>query len=271
MTHLTDDRLVDIALGSSADATETEHLTGCSECAAALDGVTDTVTLTRSLDSSVLVAPPVRVWDAIQAEIRTQSAPVSLPELHAGHAFLNEPVSSHDSLDDSAAAEAQATVTDLSRRRRDTRRPAVPGTWLLAAACVLGIVLGVGGATIADRMGTDPEPGETTVASADLAPLDSPTTQGRAVLVDRADGLDLSVSAAGLDAGEGYLEVWLINRDLTRMVSVGVLPSDATEIVLPVSQDLIDEGYVIVDISRERFDDQPAHSGDTVVRGELPV
>ena len=74
-----------------------------------------------------------------------------------------------------------------------------------------------------------------------------------------------------LDPGDGYLEVWLINRDLTRMVSVGVIPADAPQIVLPISQELIDEGYVIVDISREHFDDQPAHSGETLVRGELSI
>ena len=62
MTHLTDDRLVDIALGSPSDSRETEHLTECAECAGILAGVTDTVSLTRDLDSSVLVAPPARVW-----------------------------------------------------------------------------------------------------------------------------------------------------------------------------------------------------------------
>ena len=266
MNHLADDRVVDIALGSPTDATEAEHLSTCSECGAVLDGVTDTVALTRGLDSSVLVAPPARVWEAIQAEIRAETEPGTLPARHADSGFRDE------SFDDvTAPPRPPATVTDLSGRHRHGRRPAFPGTWLLAAACVLGILLGVGGATIAGRMGTEPQPSETTVASTDLAPLDSPDTQGRAVLVDRADGLDLSVSTAGIDPGDGYLEVWLINRDLTRMISVGVLPSDATEIVLPVSQDLIDQGYVIVDISREQFDDQPAHSGDTVVRGELSV
>ncbi|MGA8045148.1 MAG: anti-sigma factor [Dermatophilaceae bacterium] len=266
MTHMTDDRLVDIALGSAADATETAHLSGCAECTAVLDGVTDTISLTQSTDSTVLVAPPARVWEAIQAEIRTQAAPDLISERHGGSGFRDESFG-----DVTAPPEPSGTVTSLSGRHRHGRRPAFPATWLLAAACVLGIVLGVGGATVAGRMGTEPEPSETTVATVDLTPLDSPDTQGRAVLVDRTDGLDLSVSAAGLDPGEGYLEVWLINRDLSRMISVGVLPSDATEIVLPVSQDLIDQGYVIVDISREGFDDQPAHSGDTVVRGELPV
>ena len=265
MNHLTDDRLVDIALGSPSDAEEAEHLNRCQECSAVLAGVTDTMSSTRALDTSVLVAPPARVWDAIQAEIRAGSmAPT--PSTAPSHPLPGGPADARP-----FEPNSDATVTSLSGRHRHGRRPVFPGAWLLAAACVLGIVLGVGGAVLASRMGTEPQPSETTVASTDLAPLDAPTTQGRAVLVDRADGLDLNVSTAGLDPGDGYLEVWLIDRDLTRMVSVGVLPSDATEIVLPVSQDLIDQGYVIVDISREQFDDQPAHSGDTVVRGELPV
>jgi hypothetical protein len=271
MTHLTDERLVDLALGLPADESESEHLTTCPTCAAVYAGVADTVSLTRTIDSTVLVAPPARVWEAIQAQIRTEGTAPPLSE-----SVTDEPVRAELSRrglsgDESAGDESEGTVTSLSGRHRRGRRSvsALPGAWLLAAACVLGIVLGVGGAALAGRMATEPAPSETTVATADLTPLDSPTTQGSAALVDRPDGLDLSVSAAGLDPGEGYLEVWLINRDLTRMVSVGVLPSDATEIVLPVSQDLIDEGYVIVDISREQFDDKPAHSGDTVVRGEL--
>ena len=66
-------------------------------------------------------------------------------------------------------------------------------------------------------------------------------------------GLDLTVATATpLDAGDGYLEVWLLNADGKRMVSVGVLaPGDQG--TFPISQSLIDEGYVIVDISREQF------------------
>ena len=36
-------------------------------------------------------------------------------------------------------------------------------------------------------------------------------------------------------------------------------------------QRLLDEGYVIVDVSREGFDESPEHSGDSVVRGTLPL
>lgn len=238
MTHLDDERIVDLALGAPAETREDAHITGCSTCAATLESLHETIALTRSGEPIVLVDPPPTVWQSIQTELHATSTP--------------------------------ATVTSLDERRR-RRRGGLPTAWLLAAASVLGVVLGVGGTTLAARIGAQPEPSEVTVAAASLAPLDSPETQGVASLVDRDGALRLDLPAMDLDPGEGYLEVWLINRDLTRMISVGVIPGDATELVLPISQQLIDEGYVIVDISREPFDDQPAHSGETLVRGELSI
>ena len=45
--------------------------------------------------------------------------------------------------------------------------------------------------------------------------------------------------------------------------------TDAPEQTFAIDRDLIDQGYVIVDISREGFDTAPQHSGDSVVRGTL--
>ena len=240
MTHIDDDRVVDLALGEPAVPAEVAHLDACSACRAGVSSLEETLALTRSgAGGVVLVEPPARVWEAIQAELRADLA-------------------------------APAPVVSLEERRRRPRT-GLPVAWMLAAASVLGIVLGVSGATLANRVGGEPEPSQVTVASASLAPLDSGQAQGVATLVDADGALRLDLPAMELDSGDGYLEVWLINRDLTRMISVGVIPGDAAEIVLPVSQQVIDEGYVIVDISREPFDDQPAHSGQTLVRGELSI
>ncbi len=107
------------------------------------------------------------------------------------------------------------------------------------------------------------------MARTQLDTIDTDQVLGAARTV-RVDGhLDLDVETPAIDAGQGYLEVWLINRDLTRMVSVGVLrPGDGSQ-RFAIDQALIDEGYVIVDISREGFDDRPEHSGDSVARGTL--
>jgi hypothetical protein len=55
------------------------------------------------------------------------------------------------------------------------------------------------------------------------------------------------------------------------MVSVGVLPPDTSEKRFPIAADLLTRGYLIVDVSREAFDDKPQHSGDSLLRGTLPA
>ena len=59
---------------------------------------------------------------------------------------------------------------------------------------------------------------------ASLDTLDTKTVRGEADLVKVGSDLSLRISAAPMspDTG-GYLEVWLINKDLTRMVSIGCL------------------------------------------------
>ena len=97
-----------------------------------------------------------------------------------------------------------------------------------------------------------------TVASTSLDTLDTQQALGTADVVRHDGRLDLAVSTQPIDPDGGYLEVWLINKDLKRMVSVGVLEpgDDAQSFAIP--QALLDQGYVIVDISREGFDDAPA-------------
>lgn len=243
MNHLSEDRLVDLALGDVPTPDEQDHLQSCRHCTSSYAELQSTASAVRRAAPQALVTPPARVWDAIRAELEAAS---------------------DRGLDGDSTTRGDAY--DLGGRRRGLP-PST--TWLLAAACILGIILGVGGSTLVGRLSERPQPGETTVAQAPLSPLDAEETTGFATLVARDGGLRLDVPELGLDPGDGFLEVWLINRDLTRMISIGVIPVDATEVVLPVPQRLIDEGYVIVDISREPFDDQPAHSGETLVLGEL--
>ena len=124
---------------------------------------------------------------------------------------------------------------------------------------------------LAGRAIWQPDPAPQPVAQVALTTLDTKQDEGEASVVRTGEGLDLTVTTATpLDAGDGYLEVWLLNADGKRMVSVGVLaPGD--EGSFPISKSLIDEGYVIVDISREQFDDSTAHSGDSLLRGKLPA
>ena len=73
---------------------------------------------------------------------------------------------------------------------------------------------------------------------------------------------------AGEEGEPGVHEVWLINVDGKRMISIGLLASgDEGEFAVPM--DLIGEGYRIVDISVEPDDGDPTHSGVSIARGEL--
>lgn len=137
--------------------------------------------------------------------------------------------------------------------------------WALAAAVALAVGVGIG--SVLDFSGGEPTP--VTVAVAELEPLADDATPAGARVSEARDGLVLIVEAPAFQAKEAdYFEVWLINEDLERMVSVGILGTDGEQ-RFPVTQELLDEGYRIVDISREFFDGAPTHSGDSLVRGEL--
>jgi anti-sigma-K factor RskA len=128
-------------------------------------------------------------------------------------------------------------------------------------AVIAGIGIGVGGTLL---LGSDDQP----LAVVQLSPLAGKTGSGTAGLVD--GGRQLKVSASGLVAAGGYYEVWLINEDGKRMVSLGVLAAghDGT---FQVPGDLPAQGYRIVDVSLEPDDGNPAHSLDSVIRGTLPA
>lgn len=89
---------------------------------------------------------------------------------------------------------------------------------------------------------------------------------GTAELVDADGQLQLRLDTSDLDAGDGFLEVWVIDRDVTKLVSLGPLRSDGTY-DLPPGIDPAD--FPVVDVSVEPLDGNPAHSGDSVLRGTL--
>ena len=62
----------------------------------------------------------------------------------------------------------------------------------------------------------------------------------------------------------------LINKDGRRMISIGFVHGTEQQQFV-IDPRLLDEGYVIVDVSREPLDGDPKHSGDSIVRGTLPI
>jgi hypothetical protein len=137
--------------------------------------------------------------------------------------------------------------------------------WLLPVAAVAAAALIVVGIITvnATRPGDEPE----LIASVTLDVLGD-AGSGRAELVN-ADGVtQIRLETADLDAGDGFLEVWVIDPSVTKLVSLGPLRPDGIY-DLPAGLDPAD--FPIVDISVEPVDGDPTHSGNSVLRGQLTV
>lgn len=164
-----------------------------------------------------------------------------------------------------------AVAAELPRSARPSRGRLAPA--LVAAACLLG---GLVGGLVVAQLVEDPGPSGTDQASRTIsrADLDSPEPDsarvGTASLVERDGELRLRVELDPQPPDGGYLELWLIDEDLQQMVAVGVLRDVPTQ-EFAVPRDLIDRGYVVVDVSREQYDEDPTHSGVVVGRGTLPT
>ncbi|MEV5967286.1 anti-sigma factor [Kribbella sp. NPDC051952] len=156
-----------------------------------------------------------------------------------------------------------ATVRPLRQHR--TRR--FRGLAVAASiAAVLGIGAGVIGTLLITSDDNTPAPPAAVVR---LEPLTGKSGEGSADLIQAAAGRQLKVAAAGLDAGQGFYEVWLINVDGKRMVSLGVL-NPRTGGTFQIPGDVTAQGYRIIDVSLEPDDGNPEHSHDSIIRGTLP-
>lgn len=244
MSHLDPDRFAAVALGEAPSADEQAHLAACAECALELAELEHTITIGRSTMSlGELESPPERVWGNILDEVRrSESAPVATMTAHASGEEVGPP---------------RPAAPVATPRRRGYRL-------LFALAASTAVVLAVVGVWSLVRPAQVVE-----LASATLNAFpEHPGASGSAVVVESADG-DTRVRVE-LDASvpdDGYREVWLITADASALVSLGVLDGRGGEFAVPAGID-IDE-YVLVDISQEEDDEDPGHSGDSIVRGEL--
>ncbi|MDQ0372920.1 anti-sigma factor [Cellulomonas humilata] len=247
-----DDLLALLALGETAGTTsDLAHIEECERCTDELASLTDIVGLARSGGAdAALVAPAPQVWDRVAAEL-------GLAAGAAGSSTTSTPLPA-PAPSASAPADVIAPVVPL-----DSRRPRA-GRWIAAAAAV-GLVVG-GGATwwIANRPDA-----VTVIATAVLEPLPGWDASGSAAVETLSDGsrvlvVDLEQSESSED---GFREVWLLKPDVSGLVSLGTLAGSSGRFDLPAGLDL--DQFSVVDVSEELFDGDPAHSGDSIVRGPL--
>ncbi len=249
LRHPTEETFADLALGEEVGADVTDHLTACVACATEVAELRRVLTLARGSGDVELVAPPAGMWESVAREADLASAVTDVPRA--------EPAVDVERV----AEQPPAEVVRLPRR-------GVPA-WLAATAAAVALVAGVGLGALAFDDPQDAPPAPTVLSSAALATLDA-SAQGRGTAEVRRedDRVVLHVAATDLDGPEGIREVWLINTDGTRMVSLGLLSSgESGDFEFP--ERLLDQGYLIVDISSEPDDGNPTHSGTSLARGTL--
>lgn len=245
MQHCEPDVLALRALGETAGtAADDDHLRSCRRCRDELDQLRSVVATGRSITPADSPhAPPPHVWQRISAELAIDGSPPSTARPAQGPG-------------------PSGRVIPFRQRYR---------TWLIAAAAgLVGIALGALGTVALTVLDGPADSSGQVVATAQLGPL--PTRPlpvvGNAAVDDTPNGQVLTVSVRGLPQESGFYEVWLLDRDAERLVSLGVLDNDHSgSFPLPPGLDLSD--YAVVDISLEPVDGNPAHSMDSVSRGTL--
>jgi hypothetical protein len=300
MTHLDSDTLALVALAElELSPAERLHLAECPACAGELDALRHTVLIGRSAGSVDLIEPADAVWGRVHAALGLSGAVAAAPRLaHRATAELANP-GAHDPAE---TADAPARGGDTSSHSRSaasqnlTGTPPVPKpsnppqhsgsspaplvdlsarrrrTWLpvAAAACAVGLVGGIaGGAWWQSTRGPAPEP---VIAEAQLEALPGWTASGSASVEEAADGrrdvvVDLAADDTPDDSADGLREVWLLRADASGLVSLGLLDGATGRFSIPAGIDLTE--FPVVDVSAEPADGNPAHSGDSIVRGTL--
>lgn len=241
MPHVDPETLALLAMGEQvASESDRIHLEACLECRQEVDVLARAAVVGRStLDAGELVHPPDRVWSRISEELSLAGEPSMI------------------------VAPADAIVTPIGRRRPS--RPRRILAIVMAAAAVL--VIGGGLVTWSALRPSAPQ----VLASADLTAF--PTWQGAAGTAklekvgDGAKVVQVSLDVPADAAGSGYREVWLMNADVTRLVSLGVMRGSSATFTLPDGIDM--STYDFVDVSAEPYDGNPQHSGDSILRGQL--
>jgi hypothetical protein len=253
------------ALGEELADLPESHLLECAHCQSELDQLRAVVTTARSVQpDDYPVAPPARVWDAVVAELGLVGRDpdvASDPEPVPWGSDATGPSGSDTTGSDGATSDAP--VVPLPAQRRSRRQSVL----LAAAAGVVGLLIGVGVTAVATS-GNDDLP---VVASTRLTVLADDSRGGDAEVLSDGGGrvLELDVPTLTPDS-KGFYEVWLLDKDAKRLVSIGLLDlSQGTTARFPIPDDLDLATYPVVDVSVEPADGNPAHSGDSIVRGTL--
>lgn len=244
-----------VAIGEPASPTTTAHLRHCPRCAEELEAYRRVVRAGKSSapGAADLLEPPPGLWDSVAGELGLSGAPcLATPGSGPGTGAPRGP----------ARPPSGSRRTGLARGRRFALA-------LAACAALAGAAAGSGATWWALRDGTAPSartgPADGADGGTRLAAL-VPHATGYARLSADRGRRALDITVRGLPRTSGYYEVWLMDRSHRKLISMGVLGADG-HAALPVPSTVDLDEYAVVDVSVQKYDGTPAHSGDSVVRG----
>jgi anti-sigma-K factor RskA len=164
--------------------------------------------------------------------------------------------------------ETTSKPTDWPEPAASTHRVPRWAPLMMAAAAVVALLLIAVGAFAVRRT----EPTAEVAASARLTSEGLPNQNdlvGKAALVDVGGRQEIDLDVPDLPpAADSFYEVWLIAPDGKRLQSLGTTEGRGR---YEVPTGIDPHRYPIVDVSREPPDGNPAHSGDSLVRGTLDL
>ncbi|WP_404312828.1 anti-sigma factor [Agrococcus terreus] len=258
MQHISPERLAELALEREG---RDGHLDACAGCREELASLRAEVARLRA-DAVAPEPLPAGLWDRIAAEV-AHDAQLDDPQRDvARRSPVTEPVDDRPAVAD----RERAHVPHRGRRRSRAGgvRRFTAGALVLACAATAIVVGGIAAGIAALAPGADRG---TILAAASLDALTGDVQPAAAEVVERDGRRVLVLDTRALPEADGYLDVWLIDRDVSAMINVGILDADTQEYVLPDGIDL--ERFPVVDVSVEPFDGDPTHSGESIWRGVL--
>ena len=240
------------------------HVQECAGCLDELKSLMRVATLARSgspLDLP-LDAPGPAVWESISRTLGLATDVMPVPFDTAALHAASDPTTPSPPAATPLSAGSPTRGHHARRRRRRWIAPILAGA--LAVVAATGAIL-VATNTFAPKT-VEPKP--TILAEASLKALPGwAGSSGEAILEKTGSGRQVVVTASESRNAPGYREVWLISSDLTKLISVGVLEGTTGIFTIPTDVNIAD--YPILDVSSEMPDGNPAHSGDSIVRGTL--
>jgi anti-sigma-K factor RskA len=244
MAHPDPFDLASMLAGGAVPDDMRDHVRDCPRCQADLADLRAAMDAPRAGD-----LPSADVWAGIHRSLQ-------LPARLAA-----DPLSDVDP----AVARRVDDASSVRTLRREGRRRA----GMIALSAAAAVVIAIAGVLVGIRIAAPPPaPRSNTLADATLTPFPGWSKTGQAKLVETIDGdRYLTVSLEDTVPDGDVREVWLMRSDLKALISLGLLEGSSGTFAVPGDLDL--SQYDVVDVSAEPLDGNPAHSGNSIVRGTL--